>query len=157
MNYAQAVCDALDELDRTPFGDMGKALDKISDLAVKSAQQAVKLEARIGGAEMSEAKHSELPYTVEDGETVKIKDSNGDSILSMFHTHLRGRRKLGEVRATADLIVRAANCHDNLVAALTALELQALQSPDLNNPANEWGMEALALTRTVLATLESEQ
>lgn len=55
MNYAQAVCDALDELDRTPFGDMGKALDKISDLAVKSAQQAVKLEARIGGAEMSEA------------------------------------------------------------------------------------------------------
>lgn len=47
MNYAQAVCDALDELDRTPFGDMGKALDKISDLAVKSAQQAVKLEARI--------------------------------------------------------------------------------------------------------------
>lgn len=45
MNYAQAVCDSLDELDRTPFGDMGKALDKISDLAVKSAQRTVKLEA----------------------------------------------------------------------------------------------------------------
>lgn len=45
MNYAQAICDALDALDRTPFGDMGKALDRIADLAAKSAQQAVKPEA----------------------------------------------------------------------------------------------------------------
>jgi hypothetical protein len=37
MNYAQAVSDALDQLDRTPFGDMEKALDKIADLALKAS------------------------------------------------------------------------------------------------------------------------
>jgi hypothetical protein len=92
---------------------------------------------------MSETKHSELPWRHEGGFQVWTEDG-----YIVAHCD---RPK------DAILIVRAANAHDKLVAALTALELQALQSPDLNNPANEWGMEALALTRTVLATLESEQ
>lgn len=37
MNYAQAVCDALDDLDGTPFGRMGEALDKIADMALKAS------------------------------------------------------------------------------------------------------------------------
>jgi hypothetical protein len=43
MNYAQAICDALDQLDTTPFGQMGEALDKISDIALKATLERQKL------------------------------------------------------------------------------------------------------------------
>jgi hypothetical protein len=36
MNYAQAVCDALDQLDTTPFGKMELALNKIANSAIKA-------------------------------------------------------------------------------------------------------------------------
>src|SRR5690349_11938399 len=38
----------------------------------------------------------------------------------------------------------------DLLAALKALQLQALQS-ELNSPAHEWGYEALALTQATIA------
>lgn len=50
----------------------------------------------------------------------------------------------------AAYIVHAANAFPHLVAALEALQLQALQS-DVNDPANEWGHEALEMTRGALA------
>ena len=43
-----------------------------------------------------------------------------------------------------------------LVDALEALQLQALQS-ELNDPAHEWGREALDKTRTILAKVRSQQ
>lgn len=43
---------------------------------------------------------------------------------------------------------------DQMREALKALELQALQS-SVNRPSNEWGMEALGMTRSVLARIEA--
>jgi hypothetical protein len=43
---------------------------------------------------------------------------------------------------------------DEAVKALKALELQALQS-SVNRPSNEWGMEALGMTRSVLARIDA--
>lgn len=64
-------------------------------------------------------KHSPLPYSlVDDGETFKIKDADGHSILSMFNVHLNGRRRPGEVLATAQLLVRAVNGLPEAIAAL---------------------------------------
>ena len=62
--------------------------------------------------------HSLLPWHTSSEEALKIKDAKGDSILSMFHTHLRGRRPASEVEANAALIVKAVNNHDRLVEAL---------------------------------------
>jgi hypothetical protein len=55
--------------------------------------------------------------------------------------------KLAELRARLALF-------DQMREALKALELQALQS-SVNRPSNEWGMEALGMTRSVLARIEA--
>lgn len=56
-------------------------------------------------------------WAVSHDDAVKIKDGNGDSLLCMFHIHLRGRRDGNEVNATADLIATA---HNDLPAIATA-------------------------------------
>lgn len=125
MNCAQAVCDALDELDRTPFGDMGKALDKISDLAIKSAQQAVKLEAQIGGAEMSEAKHSELPWQwhpeskdqAHTGAVFRMERPGHAYAIAMKPRYVSDEQWADD----AAFIVKACNAHDKIVAALDGM------------------------------------
>jgi hypothetical protein len=55
--------------------------------------------------------------------------------------------KLAELRARLALF-------DQMREALKALELQALQS-SVNRPSNEWGMEALGMTRSVLARIDA--
>jgi hypothetical protein len=62
--------------------------------------------------------HSPLPFSVDFGEAVKIKDANGNSILTMMQVHLNGRRAPNEVDRTAKFIVKAANHHEGLVEAL---------------------------------------
>jgi hypothetical protein len=101
--------------------------------------------------------HSKLPWHVKNEEAIKVADSKGDSILSMYHTHLKGRRPINEVEANAALIVEAVNSHAALKArvaeleeALRALRLQALQS-SVNDPANEWGLEALHQANAALS------
>lgn len=137
--------------------------------------------------------HTPTPWRVKNEEAIKIADSKGDSILSIYHTHLRGRRPTNEVEANAAFIVEAVNSHaalkahnaelegkleaqeqawrererignecgqalvDSLKArvaelegALRALRLQALQS-SVNDPANEWGLEALHQANAALS------
>jgi hypothetical protein len=55
--------------------------------------------------------------------------------------------KLAELRARLALF-------DQMREALKALELQALQS-SVNRPSHELGMEALGMTRSVLARIEA--
>ena len=55
----------------------------------------------------------------------------------------------------AATIVAAVNGRAELLAALKALELQALQS-NVNSPANEWGREALALARAAIISAEAQ-
>lgn len=56
----------------------------------------------------------------------------------------------GIAKEDAAHIVKCVNMHDELVEALKALHIQALQS-NVNSPANEWGEEALSMS---LATLK---
>lgn len=58
--------------------------------------------------------------------------------------------------ANAALIVHSVNSLPYLVEALEALQLQALQS-SVNDPANEWGQEALAMTRAALSKYRGER
>ncbi len=58
-----------------------------------------------------------------------------------------GQRRISWAEAQANARLMAAA--PDLLEALEALELQALQSPDLRR--TEWGEEALALTRAAIA------
>lgn len=64
---------------------------------------------------------------------------------------VNGNRPIVGAEANARLIAAA----PDLLAALKALQLQALQST-VNDPSNEWGQEALAMTRAAISRATGE-
>lgn len=72
MNYAQAVCDALDDLDGMPFGKINKALDNVSHLAIRSVNDFNEL-VRASKAALNyiENSESELGITLSSGEMLR--------------------------------------------------------------------------------------
>lgn len=111
---------------------------------------------------MSAASHTPGPWILgADGEKIitNYRDEHGNmteanwlkggwakSVCTIRHGNWMAR---GEPESNARLIAAA----PDLLAALKALQLQALQS-SVNNPANEWGMEALALAHAAIAKAE---
>lgn len=98
---------------------------------------------------MSE-KHTPGPWVVGDGGRMVLRDvpgiCDGHDGYAVAVTSAHSLLPVEEARANARLIAAA----PDLLAALKALQLQALQS-NVNDPANDWGREALALTRAAIA------
>lgn len=67
------------------------------------------------------SEHTQLPWMIDDGEALKIRDGDGNTIGMLSQTHLHGRRKPGEALANARYIVLAANNHHKLVEALKTI------------------------------------
>lgn len=78
--------------------------------------------------------------------------ADGTGIFVEVFSDIRsaGENSRAEALANAEFILKAVNSHDAMLAALKALQVQALQS-NLNSPAHEWGWEALGMTRAALA------
>lgn len=101
---------------------------------------------------MTEAvKHTPGPWsisdeTARDGMRSRLIHGMPEGMLAIVRVEHQGRY-YGD--ANARLIAAAPDLYE----ALSALRLQALQS-SVNSPANEWGMEALALANAAIAKAE---
>lgn len=96
---------------------------------------------------MGGAKHTAGPWRVFTSTSgfrlIGIGELNGTGVADCGFGVWRGGSE--EAMANARLIAAA----PDLLEALEALRLQALQS-DVNNPANEWGREALAMAHAAI-------
>lgn len=97
---------------------------------------------------MSEAKHAPLPWTFDElPEWGEIYDANGGLIATVNET-------AEEIKADAEFIVRAVNCHDELLEALQ-LFLQGATRIDYDE--NSWVfVEAVDAARAAIAKATGE-
>lgn len=103
---------------------------------------------------MSGAKHTPGPWAVAARKwQIATQGPATEWLATMPHSASDGfgLTDVGEIAANARLIAAA----PDLLAALKALQLQALQS-SVNDPSNEWGQEALAMTRAAISRATGE-
>lgn len=99
-----------------------------------------------------EATHTPGPWDVDEGDlSIYALDERGGTI-PLFQPH---EDCDGEMMTFAEALdnARLAAAAPDLLEALKALQLQALQSPDLIR--TEWGCEALDSARTAIAKAEA--
>lgn len=103
---------------------------------------------------MTETNHTPGPWalseeTLRDDLRSKLVHGLPEGMLAIVRVENQGAY-YGD--ANARLIASA----PDLLAALKALQIQALQS-DVNDPSNEWGCEALAMARAAISKAEGRQ
>lgn len=101
---------------------------------------------------MTDPKHTPGPWefkTAANGDNGILAEGTGVFAEAFAEIRHGGENARDEALANARLIAAA----PDLLAALKALRLQALQST-VNDRANEWGMEALGLARCAISKAE---
>ncbi len=70
-----------------------------------------------------------LPWSVSDGETLKILDASGNMICIISQIYLHGRRTSVDALSIAALIINSVNNYDSLVNALNIARTWMPQDP----------------------------
>ena len=90
-----------------------------------------------------------------DGTPNGVKNEDGTTSFSLRFPALIVSDWVSEPETAATEIATQLNVHDELLEALKALHRQALQS-ELNNPAHEWGNEAINMATAAIAKATGE-
>lgn len=109
---------------------------------------------------MTEIKHTPTPWVVDGFKIRAANDTEGTNGRGIAETRVQHNiplnrhpsafaRQSDTNKANAAHIVKCVNMHNELVEALKALHLQALQS-NLNSASNDYGMEAIDLAHSAL-------